>query len=139
MKTVLDPPRKLINNLISRTRKLIKGQTVFVEVPEYGVILSADLSWQDDDDAYLDSWEISSPMNDTTDREKKLISLIEDCYDVNSVFEKCIFKSKQFKDFKLEIKQLCTEIDGIEKQFDGFNWEENILIPAETIKTRLRQ
>jgi hypothetical protein len=138
MKTVLEPTRKIINNLISRTRKLIKGKTVFIEVPEYGIVLSADLSWQDDDDAYLDSWEISSYMNDTTEREKKLISLIEDCYDSNGIFEKCIFKSKQFKDFKLEIKQLCTEISGIEKQFDGFNWEESILIPAETIKTRLR-
>jgi hypothetical protein len=136
MKTISKPPRKTINNLISRTRKLIQGKTVLIEVPEYGVILAADLSWVELEETYLDSWELSGPMKDTTEREKKLIALIEDFYDINGAFEKCIFKSKQFKDFQLEIKQLCTEINGIEKQFKDFNWEEDVMIPAETIKTR---
>ena len=130
------PHRKIINNLISRTRKLIRGKTVLIEVPEYGVVLTADLCWQDDDYADLDSWEVSSPMVDATDREKRLIGLIEDCYDVRGVFEKYILKSKQFKEFQLVIKQLCVELNGVEKQFKGFSWEEDVLIPAETIKPR---
>src|ERR1035441_3010656 len=107
MKPISKPARKIINNLISRTRKLIQGKTVLVEVHEYGVILEAELSWVELENAYLDNWEISRPMPDTTDREKKLISLIEDCYEFGSIFEKVIMKSKVFKDFQLEIKQLC--------------------------------
>lgn len=135
MKTNTKPPRKVINNLISRIRKLSKGKTIFVEVPEYGVVLNCDISWQSDNVAELEGWDLS-PMKDTTEKEKKLISLIEDIYEVNHIFEKNIFKSQQYKEFNVEIKQLCRDFDKLKKQFKSLDWEEDILIPAENIKAK---
>lgn len=133
-KTVSKPPRKLVNNLIAKTRRLIRGRTILVEVSEYGVVLNCDISWQSEE-AELDGWFIS-PMKDTTDREKKLIGLIEDIYEINYTFEKYIFRSQPFKEFQLEIKQLCKEFDKLQKQFKSLDWEADVLIPAETIKAR---
>jgi iron uptake system EfeUOB component EfeO/EfeM len=77
-------------------------------------------------------------MPEASDREQRLIALIENVYEINHVFERYIYKSKQFKEFDTEIKRLCKDFDNLQKQYKGLEWEEDVLIPAETIKSRKR-
>lgn len=95
MKT-LKPPRKVINSLISKTRKLIRGKTVDIEVLEYGVILHCDLTWECDETANLDSWDLSA-MPQASDREKRLIGLIENLYDINHRLKNIFLKVNNSK------------------------------------------
>jgi len=132
------PPKKEVAAMIKETKSLIKGHTYKIEFPEFGIVLQVYLFWEDDKETNLSVikfWPMDKYKNTYTesidliirkmDYENTALSYLEGRWG-----EKNIKATKEFKDFNNRIKTVCEKSDRWEKEYEDFDWSNDILEPA---------
>ena len=126
----MKPPKKLLDDLRNRTKKLIDGQHVDIAVYELGLMISCDLEWIADEDG---TWSnpTFTPMVNLSNLERRLVRILIDEDKMPFLADKYVHASTQMVSFEVRIRAVCEDADETARQYDEFDWERDIVDALE--------
>lgn len=112
-------PEKLHKKLIARAEVLARGKVFQVKVPEYGMIVEANLGWMDGDCVDLFVGEMK-PLGKAPSRFRDIVDALGECGICEDIRELC------YKKLRREVKATQQEINSVLQEMHVMSGEYDV-------------
>lgn len=117
-------PKQLLKDLKDTFNALSKGKSLKITVG--GIVLETYVNWEQEDyaDCYVEKVYLENIENE---RDKLLKMLTENIIGIGETLADFAMQTEDYKKFDQEIKSYCQLTQGLEKIYDDFYFDRDIL------------